>query len=86
MLEIREEKGKFYAEFTADQSLFKTKTEPIETKMLGRPRICNFRFEAPDGSEIVFNRDICGNERSKSPIPGPFEKIEAGKNKVLVWE
>ena len=85
-LTILEESGKFYAEFTADESLFTTKTELIETKMLGRPRICQFRFESPDGSEIAFSRDICGNERSAKPIPGPFEKIKAGKNKVLVWE
>ena len=85
-VKILEEKGKFYAEFTADESLFKTKTQLIETAMLGRPRICQFRFDAPDESEIVFNRDICGNERSQSPIPGPFEKIKAGKNKILVWE
>lgn len=32
------------------------------------------RFEAPDGSEIVFDTDIYGKKRGDQPIPGPVGK------------
>ena len=41
------------------------------------------RFENPDGSEIIFDRDYFGDHRGLSVLPGPF----AGKNALdkAVW-
>ncbi len=33
------------------------------------------RFENPDGSDIVFDRDYFGSHRGVAPIPGPFASI-----------
>ena len=34
------------------------------------------RFESPDGTEIIFNRDYFGNPRGTETIPGPFATAE----------
>ncbi len=34
------------------------------------------RFENPDGTEIIFNRDYFGNPRGTETIPGPFATAE----------
>ena len=34
------------------------------------------RFENPDGTEIIFNRDYFGNPRGTDTIPGPFAAAE----------
>ena len=40
------------------------------------------RFENPDGTGIIFNRDYFGNPRGVDTIPGPFAAAEDSK-KVL---
>ena len=34
------------------------------------------RYENPDGSEIIFDKDYFGNHRGLSAIPGPFAEIK----------
>ena len=34
------------------------------------------RFENPDGTEIIFDRDYFGGHRGLSAIPGPFAQIK----------
>ena len=40
------------------------------------------RFENPDGSDIVFDRDYHGRHRSLSTLPGPFAE---GKSEIDLW-
>ncbi|MBR5116918.1 MAG: hypothetical protein IK096_07605, partial [Lachnospiraceae bacterium] len=40
------------------------------------------RFESPDGSEIIFDRDYNGEHRGLSALPGPFVDEKSAK-KVL---
>ena len=40
------------------------------------------RFENPDGTDIVFNKDYFGNHRGAETIPGPFASAEDA-DKVL---
>jgi hypothetical protein len=40
------------------------------------------RFENPDGTEIIFNRDYLGEHRGARAIPGPFA---AGKREIAVY-
>ena len=35
------------------------------------------RFENPDGTPIVFDRDYCGDHRGLSALPGPFAEAQA---------
>ena len=38
------------------------------------------RFESPDGSDIVFDRDYLGNTRGVGVLPGPFAAPEAAES------
>lgn len=40
------------------------------------------RFENPDGSDIVFDRDYFGTHRGLSTLPGPFSEPET---RQIVW-
>ena len=40
------------------------------------------RFENPDGSDIIFDRDYFGNHRGLSALPGPFAE---GKSEIDIW-
>ena len=42
------------------------------------------RFEAPDGTDIVFDQDYFGNHRSCDTIPGPFASVESAAG--ILWE
>ncbi len=44
----------------------------ITTETLGRAFEPEQRFEAPDGSDIIFDRDYFGNHRGVDALPGPF--------------
>ena len=48
----------------------------ICTETLGKAFEPEQRFENPDGSDIVFNRDYFGNHRGTKTIPGPFASAE----------
>ena len=55
----------------------------ISTDTLGEAFEPEQRFENPDGSDIIFDRDYFGSHRSLSAIPGPFADPEsAGK---ILW-
>ena len=32
------------------------------------------RFEAPDGGDIIFDKDHYGNRRGRNPVAGPFSE------------
>ena len=58
----------------------------VTTGLLGRAAIPAQRFENPDGSPLVINTDYLGRNRNeKDPIPGPFEDLVPGKQKIKVW-
>lgn len=40
------------------------------------------RFENPDGSAIIFDRDYLGNHRGVASIPGPFAECA---EEIQVW-
>ena len=44
----------------------------INSDILGCAFESEERFENPDGSEIVFNKDFFGDDRGTVIIPGPF--------------
>ena len=52
----------------------------ICTETLGKAFEPEQRFENPDGTDIVFDKDYFGNHRGTKTIPGPFASAEdAGK-------
>jgi hypothetical protein len=48
----------------------------IGSENLGKAFEPEQRFENPDGTEIIFNRDYFGNPRGLDTIPGPFAEAE----------
>ncbi len=54
----------------------------ICTETLGKAFEPEQRFENPDGSDIVFDKDYFGNHRGTKTIPGPFASAEDAE-KVL---
>ncbi len=48
----------------------------ITSDLLGNAFEPEQRFENPDGTEIIFNRDYFGNPRGLDTIPGPFAEAE----------
>ncbi len=58
---------------------------PVTTACLGTPRMVEQAYENADGTPIDFASDIFGNKR-ESVIPGPFASLNAGVNKIVVWE
>ncbi|MGI6107665.1 MAG: right-handed parallel beta-helix repeat-containing protein [Lachnospiraceae bacterium] len=56
----------------------------ITSDILGKAFEPEQRFENPDGTEIIFNRDYFDNHRGTSTIPGPFADPEAAE--APVWK
>lgn len=68
------------------KEFFIQKGKVITTRDLGMPRIVEQRYETPDGAEIVFDCDICGERRKGAVLPGPVSILKAGKNRIRVWD
>lgn len=49
--------------------------ETISTETLGEAFEPEQKFENPDGTPIVFNKDYYGRHRAVKPACGPFEKM-----------
>ena len=51
----------------------------INSDVLGKAFEPEQRFESPDGSAIVFDRDYLGNTRGVGVLPGPFATADASE-------
>lgn len=54
----------------------------ITTETLGMAFEPEEKFEQPDGTPIVFDRDYLGNHRGVETIPGPFAQAS---ERIVVW-
>jgi alpha-L-arabinofuranosidase len=55
------------------------------TDTLERVRIVDAEFENPDGSEVVLDTDLLGDQRKEKSVIGPIAKLKAGKNYLKIW-
>ena len=67
-----EQNGKYLLKTNVYELLEHWTTTMVNSDMLGEAFEPEQRFENPDGSSIVFDRDYFGNERSIRVLPGPF--------------
>ena len=74
-IEIKEENGKYHIQTNLFDYLPKNTAKMINTDTLGMAFEPEQRFENPDGTDIVFNKDINGNERMDNSYAGPFALI-----------
>ena len=82
---IVEEADGTYLEMDVEEGMLDIPTRTIRTEMLGAPRITEALFDAPDGSMIVFDKDMLGMQRNEHPVSGPIEELKAGHNRIRVW-
>lgn len=85
-IQIEKVREGIYLNITVPEELLRHNGELVTTEQLGMPRIVEERYENPDGSGIVFNRDICGEKRNGNILAGPFCSLEKGKNRIMVWK
>ena len=84
-IRIEETEEGVYLNITVPEEMQGHTGEIMTTEMLGMPRIVEERYEAPDGSAIIFDTDICGEKRSGEVLPGPVADLRSGENRILVW-
>jgi len=51
----------------------------VNSDILGKAFEPEQRFESPDGSAIIFDRDYLGNTRGVGVLPGPFATPDAAE-------
>lgn len=84
-MEIVQEGADVYLKIKASGDMLSLPTKRITTDDLGMPRIVEARFENPDGTSIVLDRDLNGAVRSRKPKAGPIETLQPGENKIKIW-
>ena len=78
-LEIVEKDGKLFLDTNIYSIINEFDNEIINSDILGKAFEPEQRFENPDGSEIIFNKDYFDKKRGISTIPGPFADAESAK-------
>ncbi|MCR4655154.1 MAG: right-handed parallel beta-helix repeat-containing protein [Lachnospiraceae bacterium] len=69
---LKEENGTFRLSTNLDEVVSKAVREPVDTERLGMAFEPEQKYENPDGTPIVFNRDYFGRETGERPLAGPF--------------
>lgn len=84
---IKEKSDGIFLTMNFDKQILKMKNRPVTTELLGKAKIPGQAYTKPDGSSVSIDKDFFGNKRDpKNPVPGPFEKVEKGKNILKVWD
>lgn len=78
-----EKNGTYTLDTNVYEILGKYTTSIIDSDTLGEAFEPEQRFENPDGSTIVFNRDYFGNERGLTAVPGPFAYADCASWKLV---
>ncbi|MGI6007397.1 MAG: right-handed parallel beta-helix repeat-containing protein [Ruminococcus sp.] len=71
-LSIEQRNGSWYLSTDLYEYMPALETPFVSTEMLGEAFEPEQKFEAPDGSPIVFWQDYFGKHREITPLPGPF--------------
>ena len=73
---ISEKDGKWLLETNVYEALKDFRDGIITSDLLGKAFEPEQRFENPDGTEIIFDRDYFGDHRGTEALPGPFASEE----------
>ena len=71
-LSLEEREGKWFLHTNLYEYLPSFELQMIHTELLGEAFEPEQKFEAPDGSPILFDLDYFGRKRETAPIAGPF--------------
>jgi hypothetical protein len=85
-VQLTEESGSGYLNFTLDQGFFDHKVKLISSDILGKAKIPKTAFENADGTPYILDEDFFGSKRTAvANLAGPFSKINTGKSRVRLW-
>lgn len=85
-VQLIEENGSGYLQFTLDPTFFDYKVKIISGDILGKAKIAKAAFENADGTPYILEEDYFGTKRSQdSNIAGPLFNIKPGKSGVKLW-
>ena len=76
-IKLVERNGQVLLDTNLYEFLPEFETGMVSTELLGEAFEPEERFENPDGSEIVFDRDYFGDPRGVNPLAGPFAKKDS---------
>ena len=87
-------RSKVKVELTEDQGEYRLQTNLykvlkdftggiVSSDTLGKAFEPEERFENPDGSDLILDRDYLGDHRSVHPVPGPFAEAVTD---LTVWK
>ena len=85
-LELEEQNGTYTLKTNLYEELAQVKLSVpfISTDLLGMAFEPEQKFESPDGSPILFDRDYFGARRDIFPLPGPFANEENARQ--ILWK
>jgi hypothetical protein len=79
-VDLTEKDGKWQLDTNVYELLKDFRCGIVTSDLLGKAFEPEERFENPDGTEIVFDRDYFGDHRGTEALPGPFaDKESSGK-------
>ncbi|MBQ8092922.1 MAG: right-handed parallel beta-helix repeat-containing protein [Clostridia bacterium] len=78
-VKLVERDGRFYLDSGVIEAVSTFYDGLMNSELLGKAFEPEERFENPDGTDILFDRDYFGNHRGAETIPGPFADSEAAK-------
>jgi len=77
--------NEIYLDITIPEEMNWPEGRVITSEILGFPRITEEGYENPDGTSISLNVDLSGVQAGETMKAGPLQRIEKGKNHILVW-
>jgi hypothetical protein len=85
-IQLLEENGSGYLQFSPDPAFFDFKVKLISGEILGKAKIPKTTFENADGSSLIIEEDYFGNKRSPGAnLAGPLFNLKPGKSKIKLW-
>ncbi|WP_117880452.1 right-handed parallel beta-helix repeat-containing protein [Aureibaculum luteum] len=85
-VKLLEKEGDVYLQFSVNKAFLEHRVELISTQTLGVTKIVKTVFDHPNGSEIIFNVDYFGINRSNdNPVAGPFSTINMENGSLKIW-
>ena len=83
---VEQENGAWVLTLDVPACVTDANCDAVTTERLGSPIYAEERYEDPDGSAVDFTRDFFGEVRQGNVIPGPFARLMAGKQKIIIWK
>jgi hypothetical protein len=85
-IRILEKEDGVYLIMNMDEKIAEMENQIITSKILGKAKIPDARFENQDGSPILIDYDYFAKKRNKqNPVAGPFANFNIGNIRLKVW-